>query len=370
MGDGKRMWYQRAQGDYKFVTTTFATSGETTTKSTIGWNGVSLPFAAELVTTDMKGELTHFYGGSTFGHEYWLREYKGGSVETVEGSQVFKGTFNYPAAGSKQKDYTNTFLWDYYYSQDSYKDLNEDTYQEQYYSKSYLKQHYPVSDYPYSQAGTPYLVGFPGRTYYEFDLSGQWTPQNRYQSETIASPGEQVITFASEERASIGKSDDEKEGTSLNGYTFKPSYLNQQLAANAAYVLNSAGSSYDKVGTATTLDAFRPYFVAAPGSGAARPVTRSIIFSNDDEAQLKGVDDRNLRDEGVDGLTIYAKKHKIVVESALSYTTDVRIVNTAGITVNTFTIEPGETIETRIYNSGVYIVQTADTRYTKKLAVR
>ena len=363
--DAHRMWYQRAQGDYKFVTTTFTTSGATTTKSTVGWNGVSLPFAAELVTTNVKGELTHFYQGSTFGHEYWLREYKGGTVE----GEVFKGTFNYPDKGSNKKDYTNTFLWDYYYSKDSYKDLNEDTYQEQYYSEDYLKQKYPVSDYPYAQPGTPYLVGFPGRTYYEFDLSGQWTPQNRYQGATIESPGEQVITFVSEEGASVAKSDGEKGGKTGDGYTFKPSYLNQQLAANAAYVLNSAGSSYDKVGTATTLEAFRPYFVA--GSGA-RPVTRSIIFASDDDTQLKGVEERGdpTQEEVADGLNIYAKKHKIIVESALSYTTDVRIVNTAGITMNTFTIEPGETVETRIYNAGVYIVQTADTRYTKKLAVR
>jgi hypothetical protein len=75
-------------------------------------------------------------------------------------------------------------------------------------------------------------------------------------------------------------------------------------------------------------------------------------------------------DEAAGTLNIYAKRKKIVVESNLREITDVRIVNMAGITVNTFSIEPGETVETRIYNSGVYIVQTADTRYTKKLAVR
>ena len=69
-------------------------------------------------------------------------------------------------------------------------------------------------------------------------------------------------------------------------------------------------------------------------------------------------------------LNIYAKKHKIIVESALGYSTDVRIVNLAGITINAFTIEPGETVETRINTSGVYIVQPSEARYVKKLSVK
>ena len=58
------------------------------------------------------------------------------------------------------------------------------------------------------------------------------------------------------------------------------------------------------------------------------------------------------------------------MESALTYTTDVRIVNLAGITINSFTIEPGESVETRINNAGVYIVESTDGRYIKKLSVR
>ena len=121
----------------------------------------------------------------------------------------------------------------------------------------------------------------------------------------------------------------------------------------------------------------RPYFMLTsevPAS-AARKTTRgvgesvqSIIFS-EEQTQLHGDEDREQIDEAY-SLSIYAKRKKIVVESALKYTTDVRIVNTAGITMATFTIEPGETVETRINNSGVYIVQTSDARYTKKLAVK
>ena len=46
------------------------------------------------------------------------------------------------------------------------------------------------------------------------------------------------------------------------------------------------------------------------------------------------------------------------------------IVNVAGATISTFHIEPGETVETNINSSGVYIVLTTDNRYNKKLAVK
>ena len=65
----KHMWYQRMPDHYVNLTE--------------GWETVSLPFDAELVSTQDKGEITHFYSGSLnvdengtkIGHEYWLREY-------------------------------------------------------------------------------------------------------------------------------------------------------------------------------------------------------------------------------------------------------------------------------------------------------
>ena len=81
-------------------------------------------------------------------------------------------------------------------------------------------------------------------------------------------------------------------------------------------------------------------------------------------------EDHNLKEKESGSLDIYAKRKKIVVESNLREITEVRIVNTAGITLRTFDIEPGETVETRVNNGGVYIVQTSDGHYNKKLAVR
>jgi len=333
-----------------------------------------LPFSPEIVTTQDKGELTHFYQGSTAGHEYWLREFKGNVQQKQENNQpvdgIYTADFNPLAAGTGEKDYTNTFLWDYYYSKDDYRDWNDDRYQQQYYSSDYLSTLYPVSNYPYALAATPYIVGFPGSRYYEFDLSGTWTPEHRVGNETIASPGKQTVTFASEKGITIHASyDDLKEGDAHNGYSFMPSYLNfsgTQLPSNS-YVLNASGSAYEVGGGASAEMqslAFRPFF--AKVSDGSRPVTR-ITFSN---AISSPGDDDCHRPAAAESLTISAKRQKIVVTSNLLAPADVSIVTPAGITLTTFAIAPGETIETRIANAGVYIVQTADRRYTKKLAVR
>ena len=122
---GKRMWYQRMPDLFVDLTK--------------GWESVSLPFTAELVSTQDKGEITHFYSGSRsidgngtkIGHEYWLREYLGGNVDPSD-ANIFKATLNYPTANGNPKQVDNTFLWDYYYSKNSQLDANADTYQTYY----------------------------------------------------------------------------------------------------------------------------------------------------------------------------------------------------------------------------------------------
>jgi hypothetical protein len=370
MGTGFRMWYQREPDNYVTITNN---------DKTIGWEGLCLPFAAELVSTQDKGEITHFYGdnelenkpGSKTGHEYWLREYNGGSVSGNE----FVGKFNAIAAGSNTKNYTNTYLWDTYYSKDSSKDKNEDIYQQGYYSTSH-----DYASYPYNAVGTPYLVGFPGASYYEFDLSGNWTPQNRYQNVTIANPGRQTISFVSGTGISIGESDSEiKEALKDNkqtkdGYTYVPNYKNKKLETeNTAFVLASDGGSYVKNAENAVVSAFRPYIVEGSFNGTRgtelKDKIERVVFDNDSPQILLPKDDRskNLNDGTMD---IYAKRNKVVVESNLRYVTDVRIVNVAGMTLSSFSIEPGETIETRVESAGVYIVYADNGKYVKKVIVK
>ena len=391
--DGKRMWYQRDPANNEYV------------DRTKGWSAISLPFSAEIVTTDTKGEITHFYNGSydifrgdkpqkdgdnsKVGHEYWLREFTG--VKTEGDPSITTANFVYPAEpddGSDildSKEVTNTFLWDYYYrglghhqedaNSDLYQNYEDDASFKQYYSESRTYESYPMLTH-----ALPYIIGFPGATYYEFDLSGKFAAATTDNVKPVLI-GKQTITFASPTGTTINVSDDEiadvvENISTINGYTFKPSYLNMSFNAGTDnYTLkpdNGSGiSSFDKVpssGDATPVAAFRPYFVKA----ATQNHTRSIIFSNDRMEELKGVEEHGdpTKEELSGGLHIWSSKGKIFVKSTLRYTVDLRVVTPAGVTVAAFAVKPDHTVEVRADFSGMYVVHTLDGRYIKKLSVR
>ncbi len=358
-----RMWYQRKPEDHEYV------------DFTKGWQGISIPFTAELVTTDDKGEITHFYSGSEtskngtgtkIGHEYWLREFKSISEEGTAPDVVAKASFLYPTATVNSKSVENTFLWDYYYKNTAVhnqKDENKDTYQT-YYEKS---RNY--SGYPLLAAATPYILGLPGETYYEFDLSGNFEAQHT--AVAIDKLGKQTISFVSNTGIEIGVSDDETagvtqslEGTNKNySLTFKPSYMNENLTAGTNnYTLDTAGDSYDKVpttGAATKVSAFRPYFTATVITNSPKMIPERIMFGND-YSGLEGEPIATL-----DGnLEINVEGHKIVATSHLKNATTVRIINVSGVSIANYVIQPGETVETPVSIEGVYIANK------KKLLVK
>ena len=179
--------------------------------------------------------------------------------------------FRHPTASGSAKTVGNTFLWDYYFSKNAQKDANADIYQT-YYEKARTYEAYPLLS-----AATPYIVGFPGRTYYQFDLSGEFMAQN------TASPApeqldKQAISFVSNPGITIGVSDDELNTVTEDNYGFKPNYMSKKVAG---YLMNAEGNSFDVTpdGGLVTVP-FRPYFIAATNQGA-RDVTRSILFNMD-----------------------------------------------------------------------------------------
>ena len=287
----------------------------------------------------------------------------------------------YPAASSADgvKENTNTFLWDYYYSYNNYNDLNGDDYQEDDAHHNYYKSTRKYDDYPRLASATPYIIGFPGERYYEFDLSGSFEAVTAQATQPVKLEA-QTITFASATGAAINVSDDEMGGTTPRSgdkqYTFKPCYLNNTTveSGNSAFLLNNDGNSYDEQSATPTTTAatvaFRPYFVAPTVSGArAAGTTRSIVFAGATDDTLKAHDTKPAdRQDGT--LTIGTRRHTIVVTSTLRGKRDVAITTTSGITIATFTIAPGETVETRINNAGVYIVRDDEGLYTTKLSVR
>ena len=357
--DKYRMWYQRKPEDHEYV------------DFTKGWQGISIPFSAELVTTNQKGEITHFYSGSEtskngtgtkIGHEYWLREFKDIAVVEKSEPEVAKASFLYPdAIVGDNKTVENTFLWDYYYENTGIhkqKDKNDDTYQ------TYYENSRTYSGYPLLAAAVPYVIGFPGETYYEFDLSGNFEAKNtaNYPTVTIPKLGKQIISFVSNTGTSIDVSDDEvkSKGKKItyggNDYTFKPSYMNEELAAGTNnYTLDTDGDSYDKVpgsGAATKVSAFRPYFTATPAASSSRKMLPGSIQFGGDFNGLEGEPISTL-----DGsLEIYVKDHRIITTSHLKEATTIRIINVSGITLANYVLQPGETQETRVQNTGVYIV--------------
>ena len=105
MGSDKRMWYQRTPDNF--------------VNRSSGWEVICLPFTTEIVTTQDKGELTHFYEGQTKGHEYWLREYAGNVKQKKDADDkpvtgIYTADFNPLAKGNNTKEYDNTVLYDYY----------------------------------------------------------------------------------------------------------------------------------------------------------------------------------------------------------------------------------------------------------------
>ena len=365
------MWYQRdpiideERDIYEFV------------DRTKGWQAVSIPFTAELVTTNDKGEITHFYEGSEtskngtgtkIGHEYWLREFN--RIQEVESDA--KASFLYPSAsGTEDKNFTNTFLWDHYYKNTpvhDQQDKNYDIYQ------TYYEKPHTHASYPLLTAATPYLIGFPGATYYEFDLSGNFEAENTAADNdpelSLTKLEAQTITFASKTGASIHESDIELPKDvekTLSGatkdftFTFHSNYLRQDLSTTD-YSLKADGSQFDKVtaeggssvsGGATALP-FRPYFTANAVSkgGTKRKLPSHILFLGD-----YGIQEEQEPEPVLSGdLEIFAHGRNIVTRSHMAEATTVRIVSIGGVTIANFVIKPGQTIETPVQAHGAYIV--------------
>ena len=389
-----RMWYQRRPDSYVDLKK--------------GWETVSLPFTAELVTTNAKGEITHFYDGSPtaegsaakIGHEYWLREFTGMASDTPADPEASTTTveaaLSYPSASTVlgdsspgTKEVTNTFLWDYYYSHNaatpspgeespSGPDANADLYQ------TYYESSRTYEDYLLLAAAKPYVIGFPGSTYYEFDLSG--TFEAKTAASTIPTKlGVQTVTFAAATGTTIAVSDDETAAGSVTktiadkgSYTFMPTYMNAPALTDGstAYRLNSDGDAFTvndgSTAVATGVTAFRPYFIAVPAASSPSPSpARRIIFgmASGSFGDFQQPDPQAGDTDGA--LTVRAAYHRIVVSSTLDHAATVRIMNTAGITTATFTIEPGQTVTTPINHPGIYLVHSPNGGLlARKLSVR
>ncbi|MBR4650259.1 MAG: hypothetical protein IKO82_00720 [Prevotella sp.] len=353
-----RMWHQRIPDTYAALNT--------------GWESISLPFRVLSVGTQQKGELTHFYTGDEkgrVGHEYWLRKYT--DIESADASTM-KATFSSLAKGegtdAYDKAYTNTFLWDYLHKNLDILDGETEG------QNKYYKTAHEYKGYPLMQGATPYIIGFPGKEFYEFDLSGEW------KAPKLPSGFErQVVTFASVMGATINASDADMTGVKQDNYTFKPNYLNEEIAAGSdIYVMKSDGSKYVKVpaeGNATPLLPFRAYFVRTSG-----PNSMNIIFSEAEEKPdvTPEQDDKPIitpkgeAETDADGgkITFTSGVGTITAKSTIDEPRVVLVYGVSGALVKAFDLKQNSSVTIHVPSGLVYAVRTVSGDYSSKLMVR
>ena len=157
--------------------------------------------------------------------------------------------------------------------------------------------------------------------------------------------------------------------TAADGFKYIPNYGSK--TATDGYLLNTLGSSFEKPATSVAAIPFRPYFlkVASPSPSPSTKAVSRIIFDSDGSSFAFGDEDPTEGEIG-EGLLITVKGHTVSVRSALREATDVRIINVSGITHNSFTLQPGETVNTFLPIGGVYIVRASAGRYQQKLVVK
>jgi len=361
MGSDHAMWYQRKPE-------VFVQNAGT------GWEGISLPFTSKFVTTNEKGWITHFYDGSNIGHEYWLRTPSELETVTDQNTQqttsklLFKSLSKASATDisnglGANLSYYNTFLWKHYYSYNDSKDKNGDEYH-QYYNTTI--EH---NNYPFAQAAHPYLIGFPGSRYYEFDMSGEFEAKNTWPS-APSKIGAQTITFVSAEGITIYKSEDDYEiqaSVDNSNYQFKPTYQTKKLAGASTWLLDDTGTKFENGATAqVTTVPFRPYLAQStaqhvPSRSAATksaaPTTIYIGYAGD----LMPLDELMTNR----GLLIYGENMNIVVESTLTEPAQVTVTTVAGKTLGKFTIQPATKLTIPVNARGVYIVNHHKIAVTK-----
>jgi len=327
----KYMWYQRTP--------------ERFANGTDGWETICLPFSADLVSTQNKGEITHFYGESkanAVGHEYWLRGLQG--VETADG--VTTAAFIRPMAGTTSNVVNNSFLYDYYYSKSNADDKNQDDYQK------YWNSERTYDDYPYYAEKTPYIISFPGKTFYEFDMSGEFEAQNTYAA--IPKLEKQTVSFISSDNQVIAVSDDEARTTTVNGYKFRGFYQADAFSANEYYALNAEGSSFAKGTTATQAVPFRAYFRTTDAN-----VKAETIFIGPDADYI---DDPNANQ--FDGtIQIYGMNGQLHIVSYMGEDATVPVYTPAGQLIQNVQLRAGAHVRLNL-PSGIYMA------HGKKAAVR
>ncbi len=343
-----RMWYQRRPAAYAIG------------KGYEAFEGLTLPFTAAMVTTQQKGEITHFYGSEgENGHEYWLRGFTG--VESVNSEleaqfvrPMAEGTVGYDNRNQviEGYEYSNTYLYDYYYSHNSGMDENQDIY------LNYYNEDTTYVDYILASQNVPYVVSFPGKRYFEFDMSGQFEPQYTYGT-APAKLEQQVVTFVSAPEETIPVTPDEIK-TTVGNYTYYGTFTNTtNVGQGTYYYINADGGGFVAVNISTNdmdnwVVPFRGYLKQNSSSGAPERTKGGlweyIPFSPDADSYEEAM-------ESVEGsVRIDVLEDAVLIVSTLEKETTITIFTVAGTPVGSYSIAPHSEVVVPLPDKGIYIV--------------
>lgn len=341
------------------------------------WEGLSLPFSVNRVEASFNGEISHFYGETdakaaneanttNVGHEYWLR---GLTASTpAADAQPIKATFTRPGADL----FTGgTLTGDYQYFNSHFADIYGDIYEDN--NFSIYRSSRDFHGYYFQQAYVPYIVSFPGVTFKEFDLSGDFnqslslgehgvwdadTDAHGFSFREIATKPQNVtfswygdnpkVSNLNIENANlIGVTDDSAVSTTAGVVTHRAAFSAQN--DDDTYGIDDSGTSFS--GYERDILPFRTYMtltdLSSPAKAFAKP--QSILIYEDTSIDELPQND----EEDNDGLRIYAKNRKIYVESPAALS--LSLYTATGQLVRVFDVVPGTNTYSGFAN-GIYIV--------------
>lgn len=379
----QRAWYQRTP--QLFRTVDYVGSTESTTYGNpSAWDGICLPFTATKVSAAVNGEISHFYGAlskvkgadpatndRTLHHEYWLTGMVGAVGENAtfarpsatdvtsdyEDESLFStpGT-KYNGAADEHASATYTYNNGFFPALDGHNSNPVGCYDEV--NNPWYTTSHDYADYTYLTRSVPYVISFPGKDFYEFDLSGQWYKDVYNPNHTHQYPEtSQTITYEAH-TATIRVSDDETKTTTIGSHSHMGTYMAYGSSGDIMGALDGYGMKND--GTefnsgVTSVVPFRTYMNVA---SSARP-HRVII--NDTSNSIVEVD-KPIEPDNEDGnsgvgpkFTMRLKGLKVIVTSTYDTLMPLSVYNSNGVLIRVVDVPTGETTF-QLPQPGVYII--------------
>ena len=335
--------------------------------TTGAWEGISLPFTVQKAEASINGEITHFYGTEELHHEYWLRgltEVKAtntvNAANATEKSAIFQrpgaaegdGLFHVANAEPQVYEFHNTFFVDTYKAWSYNEEKN-----------SYYNERHTYSGYLPLTAGIPYVVRFPGKRYYEFDLSSKF-----YNSLLNKKAEAQTVTFHAYGEASDLASRKAivipvtgNMGTeNISGFSHRGTFAAQQVG-NGTLGMNDNGSAFVSAsGSAlshTTVMPFRTYMAPASQQARVRSTDETKVIRISETTGIDRIEpEANGNDEDTPAgeylLIRPIGAHRVSIES--TYATQLKVFSTTGQLHRILDVQPG-TATYSGFPDGIYI---------------